>query len=482
MNYLIHIDSLEDKKLFFDFWKLPHTTDVGLNSNASIVTSENLGIEYKNTMVLLHGNSHPQLCHLGNGINVFAKIHRIGKCPRGLEIITPVFDKKENIISYILKDSQRNTVYLPFTLDEVIESFCYEKYINKSKKTFLPSSLLKLYYFTKPIVPTLLQVLARSNLARLQRRRNFPRWPYEASLEDFKRFILTLLLSVSKTQKLPFIWFWPRDKEACLLLTHDVESGLTGNSGISRVISIEERLGFKSSFNIVPFKYEIDKDVINKIKSSGCEIGVHGYAHDARLFSSLDTFKNRIKDINRIANEWDASGFRSCSTYRNPDWYEFMEFDYDCSFFDTDPFEPQHGGCLSLFPYFIGNIVEIPTTMPQDYALFVLLKQKGIKIWQEKIKKIRDNNGLICLIAHPDEGYIGDKDKEIHYIEFLTSLNHDDRIWNPLPRDVAVWWRKRHDAQIVVEDKDARLKNDTPEMCIKWAKLEDGKLEFSEDS
>jgi hypothetical protein len=325
-------------------------------------------------------------------------------------------------------------------------------------------------------------VKSRLFLTQFQRNRAFPRWPLETSLEDFKRYILKLLLSVSKTRLLPFIWFWPKGKSFCTVLTHDVEKCLDGNDGIYRLIKVEKELGFKSSFFIVPFKYKVSEEKLEKLRNLGCEIGIHGYSHDGKLFSSWEIFQRRVEEINEKATEWGVEGFRSTSTYRNQEWFSLMDFSYDSSVPDTDPYEPQPGGCLSLFPFFIQNTVEIPITMPQDYTLFVLLQEKDIRIWRYKSAEIKRRNGLICVIAHPDEGYIGDKEKEKHYLEFLeflSDLGDEGSMWNPLPRDLSNWWRMRTEARIVLKEKGVELEG-LKEGCVKWAYLLDGELKLGD--
>ena len=106
------------------------------------------------------------------------------------------------------------------------------------------------------------------------------------SFENLKRFVLSLLVRASRGGELPFVWFWPEGKESCLVLTHDVESSLAGNSGIWRLIDAEKTGGFQSSFNVVPFKYEVAESEIERIRAEGCEVGVHGYSHGGDLFSA----------------------------------------------------------------------------------------------------------------------------------------------------------------------------------------------------
>ena len=478
--YHIYVDSLLGKKIFLDFWKLPYSTDKSREASVSIFSEENLQTSYANALVLLQHEGQPQLYRLENGVYIFAKVRPIIEYPSNLRVVTRIFDKNDNVVSFILRDPSRQVVYLPFFLDEVLEGFYYEKYI-PGRKTFLAKPVLNLYYSAKAFIPSFLKFKARSYLAKMQGKIKFPRWPVETSLEDFKRFVLELLLSVSKKESLPFIWVWPREKEFCLLLTHDIESGLSNGGGIFRLISAEKEAGFKSSCNVVPFKYPIDNGIIQKIKSQGCEIGVHGYSHDAKLFSSWQTFRERVQKINAVARKWGAVGFRSAATYRNPYWLNLMNFDYDSSFFDTDPYEPQPGGCLSLFPYFIEDIVEIPITMPQDHTLFALLGEKDARVWVKKAAEIKMRNGMICLVAHPDNGYVGDKDKIGHYIKFLQSMGEFDGLWNPLPSEVGEWWKKRDQARVVAENGNYKIENGTPEMSIKWATLANGKLSFNDN-
>ena len=61
-----------------------------------------------------------------------------------------------------------------------------------------------------------------------------------------------------------------------------------------------------------------------------------------------------------------------------------LGFDYDSSSPDTDPFEPQSGGCCSWWPFFNGKLVELPITLVQDHTLFVILRRPDEQLWVEK--------------------------------------------------------------------------------------------------
>ena len=143
---------------------------------------------------------------------------------------------------------------------------------------------------------------------------------------------------------------------------------------------------------------------------------------------------------------FQAEGFRSPSTHRVFDWLADLPIAYDGSVPHSDPFEPQPGGCCSLWPFFIGRVVELPYTLPQDHTLFTLLNARSISLWLEQAERIERHHGLIHCVSHPDRGYLGDKEKRALYAEFLTAMAERSGLWHELPREVARWWRLRDES------------------------------------
>lgn len=144
---------------------------------------------------------------------------------------------------------------------------------------------------------------------------------------------------------------WPMGKKFAVVLTHDVE----GPAGVARCRELaghEEKLGFHSSFNFIPEgPYTVGDDLRAWLKEHGFEVGVHDLNHDGRLYSSAKEFERKAVRINHYLKEWGARGFRSGFMLRNLDWLHQLEIDYDCSTFDTDPFEPQPDGAGTIFPF-----------------------------------------------------------------------------------------------------------------------------------
>ena len=291
----------------------------------------------------------------------------------------------------------------------------------------------KLYYHMKPVIPRSLQIATRQYFAELKLRRNRAIWPINPA-----------------AAKKPEGWHgWPEGKKFALVLTHDVDTA-AGQENCTKLKNLEEGLGFRSSFNFVPERYPVSTEILQSLRESGFEIGVHGLNHDGKLYNSRRLFSERAAKINQYLKEWGAVGFRSPAMHHNFEWLHELNIEYDSSTFDTDPFEPQPDGVCTIFPFYIagsngnGGYFELPYTLPQDFTVFVLMKQKNIDIWKKKLDWIVENGGMALINTHPDymefgtnnfgeEGYSHEM-----YVEFLNYVkeNYCDDFCNLLPSEV----------------------------------------------
>ncbi len=92
----------------------------------------------------------------------------------------------------------------------------------------------------------------------------------------------------------------------------------------------------------------------------GFEVNLHDLNHDGRLFADKDAFLRHARRINDYAREFGCEGFRSGAMYREQGWFGAFEFSYDMSVPNAAHLEPQRGGCCTVMPYFVGNILELP--------------------------------------------------------------------------------------------------------------------------
>lgn len=222
-------------------------------------------------------------------------------------------------------------------------------------------------------------------------------------------------------------------------------------------MELEAGLGFRSSFNFVPRRYDVSPGLRERLAESGFEVGVHGLYHDGKYYESRTVFRERAEKINGFLREWSAVGFRSPSMHHNLDWIHDLDIEYDASTFDTDPFEPQPDGVGTIFPFVVPGpgdrpgYVELPYTLPQDFTLFLLLRETTIALWMRKLAWIAQRGGMALVIAHPDYMRFGGKPAfdeypaEI-YGRFLEHVRerYEGQYWHALPREISRFWRSRH--------------------------------------
>ena len=344
-------------------------------------------------------------------------------------------------IASVWEDEQGN-VFLPFDPDEAIQNYWSEKYRligSSAVSAHLKKLALRSYYLARPGLPRPLQISLRRVFARVQARARFPRWPVETGLLDLYAWLFRRSVELAG-KAVPWLAPWPAGYSWALVLTHDVETS-TGYRNLHLLRELEVESGYRSAWNFVPGRYEVDDGAVEELRQAGFEVGVHGLHHDGRDLESLETLKERLPAIRHHAQRWQASGFRSPSTRREWDWMPELGFDYDSSYPDTDPFEPQPGGCCSWLPYFNRDLVELPITLPQDHTLFVILRHSDETSWVQKATEIKDYGGMALLITHPD--YVENGPLLAAYEKLLDRFREDATAWRPLPREVSAWWRRR---------------------------------------
>lgn len=338
--------------------------------------------------------------------------------------------------------SADGSVFLPFDPNEVVESFWSERYLDiarASRTQALRRAMRVVYYRMRPGLPRPLQIWLRRRFARIQGRSTFPRWPVESSLHDFFDLMFAILSGIAGGP-IPCVSWWPHGHRWALVLTHDVEHA-EGLAAVDPVVELERAHGLRSAWNIVPKRYEVDPARVLELTDGGFEVGVHGIYHDGRDLESLATWQERLHDAQEAADRWSAVGFRSAALHRDWNWMRLLRFDYDSSWPDTAPFEPQDGGCCTWLPFFNGELVELPLTLPHDHTVFVILGKEDESLWTDKAEYLRERGGLAMIDTHPD--YLVEEQIFAAYASFLDRFAGDKSAWMALPREVSAWWRRR---------------------------------------
>lgn len=293
------------------------------------------------------------------------------------------------------------------------------------------------FYYVKPLVPRPVQLSIRRYLVNKKRKISKGIWP----------------INEAAANPPPGWQGWPDKKQFALILHHDVDTK-QGHDSCRNLMDLEEKLGVRSTFFVVPERYRVSMDLLQEIKQRGFGLGVHGLKHDGKLFISYKTFTEQAEKINGYLSSWDATGFSSPSMIRRNEWMHHLDIEYSTSTFDVDPFEPQPEPANTIFPFFICNdpnkkcFIEMPYTLPQDFTLFVLMREKTIDIWKNKLDWIAKKGGMALVNSHPDYmnfKTVKPKPHENYPVEFYRDFilyvkdNYKNMFWNPVSKQVALF-------------------------------------------
>jgi hypothetical protein len=397
---------------------------------------------------------------------------------------TPSPTPNEKLCDVISHTALNNGItYLPFDITQVVDNLRLELYSKKSfhNGSLLSSILNETYYLARPLLPggarRLLQKVRLSDWKSLM----FPRWPVDRSVDLLFEQLLLASLRAQGLERVPFIWFWPDGAPSCAIMSHDVETAV-GRDFCATVMDLDDAYGVKASISIVPeLRYEVTTEYVDSIWKRGFEVCIQDLNHDGRLFNDWEEYLVRVEKINAYGKQYGATGFRSAVLYRNQMWFDQLKFSYDMSVPNVAHLEPQRGGCCTVMPYFVGDILELPVTTTQDYALFNYLNEYSIDLWRQQIDLVVEQHGLVSFIVHPD--YIT-KSREWNVYEsllkHLAQLRDEKGMWIPTSGEVDRWWRQRDKMTLVEDDHGVRIEGEGSERaCVAYAREVKGKLVYT---
>jgi len=372
---------------------------------------------------------------------------------------------------------------LVFDPTEVVDNLRLERYVDESGaiEALRLTAWQRPYYLLRNFLPVSVRRALQRAYLRDWKTQSFPRWPVDDTVDRLLERLLLLAMRSRGLTRVPFVWFWPEGAPSCAIVTHDVETGV-GRDRCAWLMDVDEGYGIRTSFEIVPEdRYAVAPGFLDKIRSRGFEINVHDLNHDGRLFRSREEFDRRAGQINRYVREFGARGFRSGALYRRAEWLEALDIAFDMSIPNVGHLEAQRGGCCTVMPYFIGDIVELPLTTTQDYSLFHILQDFSNDVWKNQMESLMGRHGLMSFIVHPD--YLeGDRERQVYrkLLDHLVSLREGGRCWVTLPGDVERWWRERSRMTVVRDGEGWRIEGAGRERArLAYAVLEGDGLTFA---
>lgn len=272
------------------------------------------------------------------------------------------------------------------------------------------------------------QVLARLIGWRQRRRQHvwaaFPGWPLDLSAD--------VAADLSRGRQMPA-------SPTPVLLTHDIDSPEGLDNLIRLFLPIEEAAGARSANYVVPCAWPVDPAKMQEILDRGHEVGVHGFDHSGKTpFAGAEERAERLRRGWEFGSRYGGTGYRAPSLFRSEQLLAGLanHYQYDSSIPTSGgPFPVPNNGCASARPWRIGNIWEIPLSLPRDGSLrFMGHSATEISaMWLDLARRISRSGGVVTLLTHCEERFSGNDEMIGAYQKFVSSIAADARFRFVLP-------------------------------------------------
>lgn len=235
------------------------------------------------------------------------------------------------------------------------------------------------------------------------------------------------------------------------------------------IIDALQRYNGAPTFFIPAVVLDRHPQLISEIALDGAEIGIHGYVHnDYRMLSEGEQYKQTEKAVAVFQRlQIPYQGFRDPYlgwTDEALRVFAALNFTYESNeavlheVVDLDTFSPllrrgfekslalfQATPCTTyaLRPHFEGELLRVPTSIPDDEMLLDRLRITDAgevgRIWCTVMQRVYDRGGLYTLNLHPERGVLCKP-----AIEQLLSYARSRPlpVWVACIGDVAQWWKE----------------------------------------
>jgi peptidoglycan/xylan/chitin deacetylase (PgdA/CDA1 family) len=207
-------------------------------------------------------------------------------------------------------------------------------------------------------------------------------------------------------------------------------------------------------------------EFFQSLQDRGVELAIHGFDHvDFRTLSDREADEQLLRATNAFRKAHvSVSGIRCPYLSGTPQLISRLATDpflYSSNQSiswnghgqgnDSEPtlsalselYTPDDARFTVALPHKLGNVLELPISLPDDLQLFDGRGLRGKALareWMQVIDKIYDRGELCVLMFHPELFYeLGDAFAKV--LEELNAL--DPPVWIAQLREVAKWWQER---------------------------------------
>lgn len=333
-----------------------------------------------------------------------------------------------------------------FSIADAIEGVLLERY----HSGLLPTIEMKLP-FNYSRFPNGIKSLARWILS--SRSAALPAISFPPASPDYVVEWLRILARITNqpTDSLLQARTWPAGKRAAAIITHDVDTDwvFRNPKWLETICNLEERYGFFGAWYCVPWysRSAAAERGMRRLIERKCEIGAHGFNHDAKFpLVGEPEFSRRMRSLREFTAQWKIKGFRSEWLYRTPRFLSALAelFVYDSSIPSSLSVLTSEtaNGCGSCLPYRThGGLLELPLSLPMDEARHGMgLSPEAF--WRKQsatVERIVELGGLIVLSVHPQSHQFANEESVRAIEPLLRSISADSSIWIARPDEIAAW-------------------------------------------
>ncbi len=227
-----------------------------------------------------------------------------------------------------------------------------------------------------------------------------------------------------------------------VVLTHDIDSPEGLRNLIADFLPLEEATGARSTSYIVPCAWPLDEPLLREARSRGHHLGIHGYDDSNRTpFASAAERRARLDAARPMAERYEMVGYRSPSLLRTPELLAdvAVRYRYDSSVPTSGGLFPvPNNGCASARPFRIGDLLELPISLPRDGSLRFLGHSpvEILRLWKSCADVVARASGVVVLLTHCERHFSGNAPMLDAYRGFLEWIRENPRFVWATPADV----------------------------------------------